>query len=100
MNLKRLLRDAAARVLAPAVSRLAPDPRYFDLWQTHGFHVSQVHYYQPVPDTRSLTTSLWTRMSPLSGLDMREKEQLELLDAFCCAYKDEYSEFPRGRPSE
>jgi hypothetical protein len=27
----------------------------FPLWEQHGFHVTPVHFYQPIPDTRSLS---------------------------------------------
>ncbi len=26
----------------------------FQAWERHGFHVTPVHFYQPIPDTQSL----------------------------------------------
>jgi hypothetical protein len=100
MKVKAILRDGCAQLIAPVLRRLASDPNYFKLWQAHGFHVSQVHYYQPLPDTRLLPPSLWEGSSSMPGLDMRETQQLELLDVFTSSYKEEYDAFPRGQPSE
>jgi hypothetical protein len=72
---KRFGRDLAAHVIAPLLRRLAPDPKYFELWQSHGFHVLPSDNYQPIPDTRVLPLSLWNRISDLPGMDMREEAQ-------------------------
>src|SRR5580692_7728504 len=96
MTLKRLTKDTCARLIAPVLKRLAPDPKYFELWQEHGFHVSQVHHYQPLPDTRLLVPSLWKRLTSMVGLDLKEAKQLELLELFTSSFKREYEVFPRG----
>src|SRR6266478_7376502 len=100
MTPRTLIRDICARLIAPLVRRLAPDPKYFELWQAYGFHVTQVHYYQPLPDTRELNPFLWQRLSSTPGLDMREAKQLELLSVFASVYKAEYDEFPTGQQSK
>src|SRR5262249_46280635 len=41
----------------------------FPAWEQHGFHVTPVHFYQPIPDTRSLPETLWNRSSKLVGID-------------------------------
>ena len=74
---KQFARDLTARAIAPVLRRLAFDPRYFDLWQAHRFHVSQVHYYQPIPDTREIDPFLWKRHSRIRGLDTRAEQQKE-----------------------
>src|SRR5207244_13281064 len=33
----------------------------FPAWERHGFHVTPVHFYQPIPDTQSLPETLWDR---------------------------------------
>jgi predicted O-methyltransferase YrrM len=93
---KKFARDLTARAVAPLLRRLAPDPKYFDLWQKHGFHVTQVHYYQPIPDTRSLPVSFWDRVSDLSGVDMREEQQKQLLSEIVARFKNEYTAIPEG----
>jgi hypothetical protein len=53
--------------------------KIFPLWEKHGFHVTPVHFYQPIPDTRSLSETLWDRPSELVGIDMNDSVQLDLL---------------------
>lgn len=75
----------------------------FGVWERLGFHVIPVHYYQPVPDTRQLPDSTWTRRSELAGIDMDEQDQLERLRRFHRNYAKEYDTFPReptGNPQE
>jgi predicted O-methyltransferase YrrM len=69
--------------------------RTFPLFQKLGFHVTTNHFNQPIPDTRTLKDSLWTRRSELVGIDLREQAQLALLDEFVASYTAEYGEFPR-----
>src|SRR4029077_970158 len=96
---KQFARDLTARAIAPVLRRLAFDPRYFDLWQAQGFHVSSVHYYQPIPDTREIDPSVWKRHSRIRGLDVRAEQQKELLSIFALRFKNEYDRFPHGRQS-
>jgi predicted O-methyltransferase YrrM len=79
-SLRQLPERERAELLAETMSPLAGDPTLFDLWQEHGFHVTPVHFYQPIPDTRELVPELWDRESPLAGVDWRVDAQLALLD--------------------
>jgi predicted O-methyltransferase YrrM len=97
---KRFARDLAARAIAPLLRRLAHDPRYFKLWQSQGFHVTPIHYYQPIPDTHGLALSLWSRVSDLRGIDMRDEQQKELLLEVTATFKDEYTAIPKDAPTE
>jgi len=96
LGAKTFIKDRIARMTAhlmhPAILR---DPRYFDLWQTRGFHLTPVHFYQPVPDTRTLRDSLWSERTGIPGLDFREADQMELVRSFAAAYRSEYEAFPR-----
>src|SRR5262249_35970963 len=69
----------------------------FQNWERHGFHVTPVHFNQPIPDTRSLSETLWSQPSELAGIQMNEPAQLELLQGFS-TFRDEYQRFPT-RPS-
>ena len=93
---KQFARDVTARVIAPLLRRLAPDPKYFELWQGHGFHVLPSDNYQPIPDTRVLAPSLWDRVSDLPGMDMREEAQKQLLSEIVTKFKGEYIAIPKG----
>ena len=69
-------------------------PEIFRLWERHGFHVTPVHFYQPIPDTRSLRQTLWDRPSQLVGIDMNETTQLDLLRNHFPKFRGEYDQFP------
>ena len=97
---KQFGRDFAAHAIAPLLRRLAQDPKYFDLWQSHGFHITQANYFQPIPDTSCLPLSLWNRISDLPGVDMREQEQKRLLSEIASKFKDEYTAIPQGASTE
>ena len=66
----------------------------FPVWERHGFHVTPVHFYQPIPDTRSLPETLWERPSDLVGIDMNEAMQLDLLRNHFPKFRHEYDQFP------
>jgi hypothetical protein len=66
----------------------------FPVWERHGFHVTPVHFYQPIPDTQSLPQKLWDRPSELVGIDMNESVQLDLLRNRFPKFRDEYEQFP------
>jgi hypothetical protein len=95
--------DDLARLFARHLPRLTAGPhagRYFQLWEAHGFHLTPVHYYQPIPDTRTLDPALWTRESTLCGLEMNEAGQLELLQTVFPRYRTEYEQLPAGPAGE
>ena len=97
---KQFGRDLTARAIAPVLRRLAHDPKYFELWQRHGFHITGVDYYQPIPDTRALPLSLWDRISDLPGIDMREEQQKQLLSEIVARFKDEFTAIPEGASTQ
>ena len=86
---------------AQALRRICPYLRHlillytFNLWQKIGIHVTPVHYYQPIPDTRELRQSeeLWETDSELLGIDMNVDEQLRFVREVFPEFKDEY-QFP------
>jgi hypothetical protein len=77
-------------------------PEFFRVWERHGFHVTPVHFYQPIPDTRTLRETLWNRPSKLVGIDMNHSVQLDLLRKRFPKFREEYEQFPTeptGEPS-
>jgi hypothetical protein len=66
----------------------------FPIWERHGFHVTPVHFYQPIPDTQTLPEALWNRSSELVGVDMNESMQLDLLRNCFPKFRKEYAQFP------
>ena len=97
---KQFGRDLTARAIAPVLRRLAHDPKYFELWESHGFHVTGSHFYQPIPNTRGLPLSLWNRVSDLPGIDMREEQQKQLLSDIVARFKDEFTAIPEGASTQ
>ena len=69
-------------------------PELFRRWERCGFHVTPVHFYQPIPDIQSLPETLWNRPSDLAGVEMNESTQLELLRNVFPKFRDEYAQFP------
>ena len=66
----------------------------FSFWQTLGIHITRNHFYEPVPDTRTLDGSIWQNHSKLLGINVNEKVQFELLSHFKASFKKEYDRFP------
>jgi hypothetical protein len=85
-----------ALLLPPKAMR---SKRFFRLWEDKGYHVTPVHFYEPVPDTRTLKDDLWEKQSPLVGIDINEAFQIKLLSLFSSKYKKEYESFPREETS-
>jgi Methyltransferase domain len=66
----------------------------FRTWEQHGFHVTPVHFYQPIPDTQRLPEALWNRRSELVGIDIKDAVQLDLLRNCFPRFRTEYQQFP------
>ena len=69
-------------------------PELFRAWEQHRFHVTPVHFYQPIPDTQSLPETLWEQQSELVGIDMNEPTQFDLLRKHFPRFQNEYEQFP------
>ncbi len=73
-------RDPPGVALAFAVRQMAETGIGTDECLQQGCLPMLVHYYSPVPDIVDLKARrVWDRRSPMTGIDMREKRQLELL---------------------
>lgn len=71
--------------------------RSFLFWEKLGFHITPNHFYQPIPDTRTLRDNLWEKESDLVGIDINEACQLDLLSLFSSKFKSEYETFPADK---
>ena len=86
-----------SQFLAAVMPRCLHSERFqeiFAAWERHGFHVTPVHFYQPIPDTQSLPETLWNRRSKLAGVHMNDAMQLDLLRDRFPKFRDEYEGFP------
>ena len=90
-----------SQFIAAVVPRCLHDGRFqeiFRLWEQQGFHVTPVHYHQPIPDTQGLPETLWTQPSKLVGIDMNDAMQLDLLRKHFPKLRHEYENFPAEPP--
>ena len=67
----------------------------FTFWERFGFHILPIHFYQPIPDSRTLSPLLSERTTDLVGIDINELFQLHLLERFEKQFRDEYEKLPR-----
>jgi predicted O-methyltransferase YrrM len=66
---------------------------HFQRWEALGFHVTPAHYYQPIPDSRELPESLWSKRYDMVGVDMNEAFQVHLVREVFPRYREEYRQF-------
>jgi hypothetical protein len=100
IDIKELSRFIAT--IIPRCLRSGKFHEIFPVWERHGFHVTPVHFYQPIPDTQSLPQKLWDHPSELVGIDMNDSVQLDLLRNRFPKFRGEYEQFPTkptGQPS-
>jgi len=69
----------------------------FRLWEMLGIHITPNYFESPIPDSRWLREVTWAKVSNLTGINMREPEQVELLGLFKHTYRPEYERFPRSK---
>ena len=74
----------------PRCLKSAEHRELFLNWEKHGFHVTPVHFYEPIPDTQSLPETLWSQPSELVGIDMNDVKQLDLLRNQFPKFRSEY----------
>ena len=89
--------EELSRFIATVIPHLLHSGKFheiFPVWERHGFHVTPVHFYQPIPDTQSLPQKLWDHPSELVGIDMKDSVQLDLLRNRFPKFRDEYERFP------
>jgi len=61
------------------------------LERTLGIHVTPVHYYSPIPDTRTLGDDVFESEFSMTGVDMNDSVQTEWLKSIAPRYVDEYT---------
>jgi Methyltransferase domain len=86
-----------SQFIAAAMPACLHSPRFRELfrtWERRGFHVTPVHFYQPIPDTQELPEALWNRPSKLAGINMNAAMQLDLLRKYFPEFRAELEAFP------
>jgi len=90
----RISRQVKNWLAAHLPAGLFMDPALFSLYERRGWHITPVHFYQPIPDSRELSPELWKSHSHMCGIDMNEQFQIELLKEFHSEFSGEYDHFP------
>jgi predicted O-methyltransferase YrrM len=67
----------------------------FTFWERFGFHILPIHFYQPIPDSRTLSPLISERASDFVGIDINDSFQLDLLERFEKQFRAEYDALPR-----
>ena len=90
--LNRMLSRAAA-----ALQRPGSDPEIFRIWERNGLHLTPVHFYQPIPDTREISRR-YCDQPRNCHIDFFRQEQLNFLMQVT-KYQEEYNAFEIQRSS-
>jgi hypothetical protein len=97
-NISYLIKRFTANVVAMILpGRLMRNKQLFDVWENKGYHVTPIHFYEPIPDTRDLSEELWTRQSELSGIQIKDQVILDRLLHFANQYRQEYTTIPTNK---
>lgn len=87
------------RMAFKKISRINPflalaDRRLFGVWERMNIHITPKHFYQPIPDSRTLGPELWSRVSELPGLTIDADAMEQLLGELGGRYGAEWAAFP------
>lgn len=74
--------------------RLFISRTWFRHWEKLGVHILAADFNSPSPIIKDLPNDLWKQRSAVVGIDLRDEEQLRLLDLIAAKYKTEYDAFP------
>jgi len=83
------IKEISKRVYSGEEDRI----RIFELGEKLGIHITPIHFYQPIPDTRNIPVDLFNKPKSFAGINFREKEQIELLKQLS-KYSDELKDIP------
>jgi len=65
----------------------------FRLWEKRGYHITPVHFYQPIPNTSELERT-YPAPTRVPGIDLRPEFQVALLEETFPQFAAEYNAFP------
>lgn len=87
--------ESVGRITAPVLSQtVLKRVGLFEEFQRHGVHVLPNHFYNPVPDTRTINPRLFDRASELPGINMNIAGQVAMMKDFQRRFGTEYAQFP------
>lgn len=95
-------RTLFARILARVLPRgIMRDKDFFPLWENRGYHVTPVHFYEPIPILQQLGPEIFGHVTEMQGVDLDDDAFIQLAESFA-RFKSEYIEIPlddTGDPS-
>ncbi len=95
-RLARYGKLAAAYLLAYLLPpRLMRTKEVFRRCERRGYHVTPVHFYEPIPDTRALREELWAPRTECPGVELNDADQRRLLSLLSSRFRAEYEALPR-----
>lgn len=83
-----LLKTVPTRAAHHLLFLAQSQPDLSDRW---GYHIRPIHYYEPLPDFRSITTEQISRRRSYPAIDFRWEDQLAMLDELA-AHRNELLE--------
>lgn len=93
-TLKRSFHKAVALLVAVLLKPGAVwNPENFKLWESRGYHITPVHFYSPIPDTRNLIEKDY-QVSVFPELEMSAESQRKLLKEYFSRFSQEYDAIP------
>ena len=90
--MKSWLIERLVKWMTPRLRFIYHNPELWRYVESKGYHVTPVHYYQPIPDSRALDEN-YRAKSETVGIDWNEKAQLQLLRDVFPKYVVEYEKF-------
>lgn len=90
--MKSWLIERLVKWMTPRLRFIYHNPELWRYVESKGYHVTPVHFYQPIPDSKGLDES-YRAKSETVGIDWNEPAQLQLLRDEFPKYAAEYQEF-------
>ena len=90
--MKQWLIKQLVKWMTPRLRFITHNPALWRYVESQGYHVTPVHFYQPIPDTQKLDET-YRAESAMAGIEWHETAQLQLLSQSFPKYAAEYQEF-------
>lgn len=76
------------------IPEIVRNHKYFADWENIGYHISENHYYHPIPNLRSLNEEYWSNKSELKEIDLNLFAQIKFLEEINEKFASKFNSFP------
>ena len=90
--MKQWILKQLVKWMTPRLRFIYHNPELWRYVESKGYHVTPVHFYQPIPNTQALDET-YRPESAMIGIDWNEDAQLRILRETLPLYASEYREF-------